>query len=80
MNDKNGVVKEAVPGAGSSAVLTEVQVKDMLKRDLSACVFMLDAIYKDQDIVDLLAQVMHGKYMNARHKAELDLQSKVPQS
>lgn len=73
MKNTNGVLSGTAQGAGPDVTpLTEDKVKEYLKRDLSAVLHMLDAIYRDQDCIDLLAQVMYGKYLNARHKAGLE--------
>lgn len=75
MKNKNGVVLSGSPGGSDSEIspepITIAKVEEFLKRDLGSCLHMLDSIYRDQDILKLLAQVMHGKYMNALHKAEL---------
>lgn len=58
-------------------VLTVEAVKQMLKVDLNCCILMLQGIHDDPDTFDSLATVLHGKYMNAKHKEELDKQTKL---
>lgn len=73
MKNSNGVVEEEAQGVDSVVKpVTIDMVRGFLKRDLSACIFMLDAVYRDQDILELLAQVMHGKYLNSKHVQELN--------
>lgn len=72
MNKKNDVLTEAVPGTSSVPEISHVQVKEFLKKDLAACLNMLEAIYRDEDMLDLLATVMLGKFQNAKHLKELN--------
>lgn len=73
MKNSNGVVQDEALGAESDVKPVTIEVvRGFLKRDLSASIHMLDAIYRDQDILELLAQVMHGKYLNAKHVQELN--------
>lgn len=67
--EKNGVEK---PKA-----LTLKDVEGLVKRDLHSCMLMLQAIHDDVDVLGALAVVLHGKYMNARHKQELEAQTEI---
>lgn len=57
--------------------LTVAAVKEMLKVDLVTCLLMLQGIHDDPDTLDSLAVTLHGKYMNQRHKEELEKQGKL---
>lgn len=74
---KNG---QAAPGAETEKTektITIEEVREFIKRDLNACINMLDAIYRDQATLEMLADVLHGRYMNAKHKQELQNQTKL---
>lgn len=70
-------VADVPKGDKAEKVLTLVDVQNLLKRDLHACLLMLSAVHDDQDVVNVLAGVLHGKYLNSRHKAELEKQTEI---
>lgn len=78
MKNSKASVKEPAKGGAPSKVLTSKEVEQMVKRDLNACLLMLQSVYEDQDVLTALALVLHGKYMNARHKEELAKQQEIP--
>lgn len=53
------------------------QVREFLKRDLSAAIHMLEAVYRDQDTLNALADYLHGRLMNAKQKHELSKQPEL---
>lgn len=71
---KNG---STAPGAGTPKPLSLEQVREYVKRDLASTINLLDAIYKDQNTVEMLSDVLFGRYLNAKHKEELDKQTKL---
>jgi len=54
-------------------VLSLADVKKMVDRDLPVAIALLEAI-RDKDVSDAVAVYLHGKYLNARHREELDSQ------
>lgn len=76
MKEKTSV-GEAPQGRTEPKVLTLNDVQNLLKRDLHACLLMLQAVHDDQDVLNVLAGVLHGKYLNSRHKAELEMQTEI---
>lgn len=74
---EDGVSSKAQGATDGKKVLDLPQVQSLLKRDLHACLLMLQAIHDDQDALDGLALILHGKYLNSLHKAELDKQLEI---
>lgn len=58
-------------GPDSPKVFTLDEVKVFVKRDVQAALLLLDAIYRDQNTCDMVAEYLHGRYMNSKHKDEL---------
>lgn len=77
MSKTNGVSSEALGAEEKSKVLALKDVKTFLRKDVNACINMLQAIHDDPDAFDALAVVLHGKYMNRLHKIELDKQLEI---
>jgi len=77
MKTKESVADAPQGGDQAKKVLSLSDVKGLLKRDLPACINMLVAIHDDQDTLDALAVVLHGKYLNKIHKEDLEKQSKL---
>lgn len=77
MKSKNGVPEPPKAGGQEKKPLTVSDVEGLLKRDLHACLLMLQALRDDQDVLSSLAVVLHGKYMNKLHKDELDKQLEI---
>lgn len=74
MNTKNNGVEDAPKVAESSQKLLTIQdVKKMVDRDLQVVTAFLQAI-QDPDVANAVSTFLHGKYMNARHREELDKQ------
>lgn len=71
---KNG---QSAQGAESPKTLTENEVKKFLKRDIASCINLMDAIYQDEGTLDSLASFLYGRYMNSKHKEELEKQAKL---
>lgn len=78
MKTSNGVADSPKVGEPQKKVLKLDDVKGLLKRDVHACMLMLQAIYDDQDVMDVLATSLHGKYLNKLHKDELEKQGNLP--
>lgn len=77
MNTKNGVPESPKVGDQEKKTLGLKDVQELLKRDMGACILMLQAIHDDPDVMDSLAVVLHGKYMNRLHKADLEKQTEL---
>lgn len=76
MNKSNGV--EGSPKVGDPVkVLTEKDVRALVKRDLEACIIMLQTVHDDVDVFEMLCTALYGKYMNARHLTELQKQTQI---
>lgn len=56
---------EAAQGAPSE--ITQQAVKQYLVKDLSIAISCLNAIQSDPDLLEHLAQFMHGRFVNAKH-------------
>jgi len=75
MDTKINGVSGAAQGADSQKkVLSIKDVKNMVARDLIGLAALVECL-NDPDIQDVLALHLHGKYMNAKHKEELELQT-----
>lgn len=77
MNDKNQNGSQA---QGASQPITVGQIQGYLKNDLGIAIRCLDAIYTDPDLLQALAEFMHGRLMNAKHKKDLEAQQEIPLS
>lgn len=64
-------------GAEAPKPLTQQQVTEFVKNDLAVCINLLDAIYRDQPTIDMIGEILYGRYMNAMHKEELSKQTEV---
>lgn len=53
------------------------EVRKYLKADLQMCIMLLDSVYKDQATCEALADYLHGRFMNHRHKKELESQEEL---
>lgn len=62
-------------GAVAPKPLTQSQVTEYVKKDLAVCINLLDAIYRDQPTIDMIGEILFGRYMNAMHKEELAKQT-----
>lgn len=71
---KNG---QSAQGAESPKTISEKQVREFVKRDVASCINLLDAIYQDEGTMDSLASFLYGRYMNSKHKEELEKQIKL---
>lgn len=72
---KNGA---PAPGAEAPKGLTQTQVIEFVKKDLAVCINLLDAIYRDQPTIDMIGEILYGRYMNAMHKSDLEKQTEIP--
>lgn len=66
---------EEVPDLANS--LTREQVHEFLKKDLQVAINCLDAIYRDQDLLNAMTDFMFGRFKNAKHKEALNGKGKV---
>lgn len=57
--------------AGNPKDLTVEDVQNLLKKDLHVAMLCLQSIHDDVDALNMLAMVLHGKYMNRLHQQEL---------
>jgi len=73
MEKNTNGVSELGQGLNSEKVLSLKDVKGMVVRDLSV-VSAFMACLSDPDVADVIAVHLHGKYMNAKHKEELEKQ------
>lgn len=73
-NSQNGKVAQ---GATVPNPLTEAQVQEYVKKDLAVCINLLDAIYQDQATIEIIASVLYGRFMNAKHKEDLAKQTEL---
>lgn len=76
---KNGVSSQGAETKTSEKeekTLTLAQVKKLVARDLPTAISFLQAIL-DPDIQDQVSIFLHGKYLNGKHKDELDAQVKL---
>lgn len=74
MSTKNGsTIETPVKDGKSKKVLTIEDVNAMVKRDLSVVTAFLQAC-QDPDVANAIGLYLHGKYMNALHREELDKQ------
>lgn len=74
MENKN---KNGSSAQGAEQPLTLTMVKDFTKKDIACCMHLLEAIYRDQPTMDALADYLFGRYMNAKHKEDLERQTKL---
>lgn len=75
----NGKVSEA-QGAETQElpkVPTIQEVRNFLKKDLGMCITMLDAIYKDPNTLNSLADFLHGRFINQREAEAIKNQQKL---
>jgi len=75
---KNGKAAQGAESPEEKKPLDIGQVREFVKRDLAACINMLDAIYRDQATTEMLSDILYGRYLNAKHKDELEKQTKLP--
>jgi len=71
---KNG---KEVPGTDTPKPLSLEEVRRFVKHDVSSMMHLLDAIYRDQATMDMIADILYGRYLNAKHKDELEKQTKL---
>lgn len=74
-NKNNGTV--GVQDANGKEVqkpLTIAEVQSMLRRDVNSVLLLMQAIAQDPAVQQALATFLHGRYMNERHKKELEAQ------
>lgn len=67
------------PQGGDEAnrkTLTAADIKRMVERDLPTCIKFLESLYHP-DVVDQVVTVLHGQYMNHKHKQELEAQLEI---
>lgn len=70
---------EEAPGADSKTKTFDInQIREFVQRDLGVAITLLDAMYKDPATCNAVADFLFGRYMNSKHKEELDKQTKMP--
>lgn len=73
--------KVAENGQGSDFSKMEVppvgKVREMLKRDLGVAVTVLDAVYRDPNTLNSLADFLHGRMLNEKNREEIKKQGKL---
>lgn len=74
---KNGVKSELGSEAQTKRIVTLQDAQTWLKRDLQICIACLDAIYKDPNTLNALAEFLHGRYLNNLHQEELKNQTEL---
>jgi len=60
-----------------SAKFSLDEVRKMVKNDMQCAILLLDAIYRDQPTMDMLADYIYGRFQNAKHKEDLAKQTKL---
>lgn len=65
----------AVPGTAPKKKITRQECREFVKKDTAMCIHMLQAILADENTANSLADFLHGRYLNAEHKKELDAQT-----
>lgn len=55
--------------------LTVDAVRKMLKTDLQCILLLMQTLHDDPVVFDMIANSIHGQYMNRKHKKELDAQT-----
>lgn len=53
------------------------QVREFLKRDLSTAIHMLDAVYRDANTLNALADYLYGRLQNLKNQEELKKQPQL---
>lgn len=76
--NKKTKVSSSVPGTEDfdseeivKGAVTREMVHDFLKKDLMCAINCLDAVYRDQDLLNSMVDFMYGRYQNAKHKESL---------
>lgn len=64
-------------GATDQPVPTVADIERLLKRDLTNCLLVLEAIQSDPDLTHQVAVFMEGRLQNNRLKKELEKQTKL---
>lgn len=77
MDKKNQKSVSESPGDSTPKNFTIGQVREMVKKDAHTALLLLDAIYRDQPTLEAISDYLHGRYMNAKHQAELKNQTKL---
>jgi len=77
MNNQNGKVAEALGAEATKKVFTPDEVRTLVKRDVHTAILLLDAIYRDPNTLDAVADYLYGRYQNAKHKEELEAQGSL---
>lgn len=60
--------------SADNKVISILQFRDWVKRDVGIAISCLEAIYRDVDTCNAVAEYLHGRYVNAKHKEELKKQ------
>lgn len=77
MKINNGQVAEAQGAETKERIPTLNEVKEFLKNDLSKSIALLDAIYRDQNTMNNLAEFLLGRFINAKEQEKLKNQTKL---
>jgi len=63
--EKNNTNGQAPQGAAYQEV-TQEGIRIFLERDITVACSCLNAIQNDQDLLDMIAQFMYGRYVNSQ--------------
>lgn len=53
------------------------KVREMCKRDLGVALTMLEAIYRDENTLNAVADYLHGRMVNEKNRQELKKQTEL---
>lgn len=67
-----------VPRETKSTDTNRDQVKSWLEKDLKMAISLLTALYTDPDLLNAIADFMHGRIMNDKAKQALENQTDLP--
>lgn len=76
--NNNGQVSEVLgTEAPGQKVPTLKEVQTFLKKDLGMAISLLDAIYRDTNTMNNLAEFLYGRYLNAKEQEAIKNQTKL---
>lgn len=77
MEKQNGVADSPKGAESAKKDWTVAEIKKFIDRDLVAIAYLVDAIRQNPDTVEIIATFLHGRWMNAKHKEELQAQTEL---
>lgn len=54
------------------------KVRELVKKDLSVCLNLLEAIYRDENTLNAVADYLHGRMVNEKNRQEIKKQAEIP--